>query len=231
MSENKLKKVEVDLAKLGKYYSKGWNDKGGSAASFVSQDSNYRVYKPEVRKDSAGTWLVSMKQDHIRGGAVDDHSLLTLAFYPDRTKVGVSATWEMGSDGTIPETTANIIADVVGGVVGIAVGAKAAIAVGAPAMAAGTAAGTAAGAAAGPAGAAVGGVVGAAGGVAVAVGAGFLAGVPAAMLARAVTLVIGNHYNAFARGVIGLTDKGGRLNFNAVIAHNTNKLWSSVVFE
>lgn len=56
-----------------------WNDKNGEAHRYKSQDSNYRLWKPEI-SEIAGRSTVSFKMDHIRGSAKDDHAQVKMNF-------------------------------------------------------------------------------------------------------------------------------------------------------
>ncbi len=58
----------------------GWDDRSGRAARFRSQDSNYRLYKPDSTRQPDGGLFVSANLDHIRGMGGDDHAHLQLWF-------------------------------------------------------------------------------------------------------------------------------------------------------
>jgi hypothetical protein len=105
--------VNVSNDQLGKLYPHGWNDKGGDAASFTSEDSEYRVYKATTALTSDNRICFELKQDHIRGGATDDHVVARAYFLPDGTFSEARMTWEAGNDGyQAPDWAIDLIADV-----------------------------------------------------------------------------------------------------------------------
>lgn len=69
--------------------------KGGRAYELLSQDSNYRVWRPDVATSPDGGVALSMKLDHIRGMFQDDHALMQLAFRPNGTLASSSWTIEL----------------------------------------------------------------------------------------------------------------------------------------
>lgn len=83
--------LRLDYEALGKLLAvNGWNDMGGRAAKFTSQDGEYRVYQPTTAPllDANGTLkgtTITTQLDNIRPGA-DDHCY---------------ATFEVDSDGMI----------------------------------------------------------------------------------------------------------------------------------
>ena len=58
----------------------GFPQKAGEAFEFISQDSQYRLYSPDITVDSSGGMLVTAKLDHIRNNAKDDHGAITLRY-------------------------------------------------------------------------------------------------------------------------------------------------------
>ncbi|MBD2721117.1 hypothetical protein [Hymenobacter armeniacus] len=72
------------------------------------EDSNYRVYNPSL----SGTTL-TIKVDHIRGGATDDHAVLTLAFDGGTARLtNLQASWTTGNDGyQIPDVVVKVVDD------------------------------------------------------------------------------------------------------------------------
>ncbi len=60
-----------------------WPHKKGEAYEHTSQNSNYRVWIPEISEAPDGSLFVSAKLDHIRGWATDDHAIITLRFTRD----------------------------------------------------------------------------------------------------------------------------------------------------
>lgn len=69
----------LDKTKLGRSYG-GWTKKGNSAAEFRTQNSNYRIYKPDASKRFFGGLYVTTTLDHIRGWGHDDHAKVDLWF-------------------------------------------------------------------------------------------------------------------------------------------------------
>lgn len=82
-----------------------WNDKSGKAFKFKSQDSNYRLYRPNTNPTPDGGVLLFAKVDHIRGGgAKDDHAVVNMTFDQNGKLVAGNADFEIqGHD--------NILAD------------------------------------------------------------------------------------------------------------------------
>lgn len=106
--------IKLDINTLGKLYPDGWNDKSGKAAQFDSEDSEYRTYQPQVTKSSDGSITLIVEQDHIRGGATDDHVTLTVVYLPDGTMGSASMSWTAGNDGyQIPSWAITLTSDAV----------------------------------------------------------------------------------------------------------------------
>ncbi|HVG59328.1 MAG TPA: hypothetical protein VNA24_12285 [Hyalangium sp.] len=106
--------IKLDLNALGKLYPDGWNDKSGKAAKFDSEDSEYRTYQPEAAKSNDGSIQLTVQEDHIRGGATDDHVELKVTYGPDGTMETVSMDWTAGSGGyQIPDWAITLTADAV----------------------------------------------------------------------------------------------------------------------
>lgn len=93
----------LDYAALGALLNAdGWNDKGGSASSFTSQDSQYRMYQPLASALMSDDGKVTGTQitaqiDHIRGSAADDHCYVVLQLTTDN-QLSSSYTFAWGSD-------------------------------------------------------------------------------------------------------------------------------------
>lgn len=105
--------VSVSNDQLGKLYDHGWNDKGGDAAKFDSEDSQYRVYKAKTATTNDNRIRFELDQDHIRGGATDDHVNARAYFLADGTLSEVRMTWEAGNDGyQAPDWAIDLAADV-----------------------------------------------------------------------------------------------------------------------
>lgn len=82
------KQVAADVTLPSKFTSalQGYftfNKKNGLAHELKSQDSNYRVWKPDFTVTPGGGAYVSLKMDHIRGSAQDDHAQVELTFNSD----------------------------------------------------------------------------------------------------------------------------------------------------
>jgi hypothetical protein len=106
--------LKLNLDTLGKLYPDGWNDKSGKAAKFDSEDSEYRTYQPQASKGSDGGITLTLEQDHIRGGATDDHVTLTVVYLPDGTMGSASMSWTAGNDGyQIPDWAITLTSDAV----------------------------------------------------------------------------------------------------------------------
>lgn len=91
--------IKLNTSVLGSLYPDGWNDKGGDAAKFDSEDSEYRTYKPTAAKSHDGRIRVTLEQDHIRGGATDDHVTLQVTYGADGSLQSAEMSWEAGNDG------------------------------------------------------------------------------------------------------------------------------------
>lgn len=101
--------LKLSLKTLGNLYPDGWNDKDGKAASFDSEDSQYRTYQPEAKSSSDGRIQLLVKQDHIRGGATDDHVEATVIYAADGSLESVTTNWTAGNGGyQIPDWTLNL---------------------------------------------------------------------------------------------------------------------------
>jgi hypothetical protein len=112
MSSNQTS-VTVSNDQLGKLYDDGWNDKGGDAAKFDSQDSEYRVYKAKTALTTDNRIRFELEQDHIRGGATDDHVVARAYFLQDGTFSEARMSWEAGNDGyQAPDWAIDLVADV-----------------------------------------------------------------------------------------------------------------------
>lgn len=109
-----MSKLKVHLDVLGQLYPHGWNDKGGDAAKFDSEDAEYRTYKPEAASTSDGSIRLEVEQDHIRGGATDDHVTLRAYFDPDTGVLRrAKMSWEAGNDGyQAPDWVIDLTADI-----------------------------------------------------------------------------------------------------------------------
>lgn len=106
--------LHLNLDTLGKLYPDGWNDKDGTAAKFDSEDSEYRTYQPSAKKGSDGSLQLIVKQDHVRGGATDDHVELTVGYTADGTLASIAMNWTAGNDGyQIPDWAITLTSDVV----------------------------------------------------------------------------------------------------------------------
>jgi len=88
------------------------NGKSGSAIEFRSEDSEYRVYVPNKgNKDSftqnvnGDQFLIHLKQDHIRGGAKDDHATSEMIFDASGVPIATNQTVSIEEGGAyqIPE--------------------------------------------------------------------------------------------------------------------------------
>ncbi len=97
--------VTIDLTTLGQQYEHGWNDVNGTAAKFTSEDSDYRIYKPSWVCNSDGTFTAVLKQDHVRGGAVDDHAETVTVFDSTGALQSTSTNWNYGNNKQIQTGT------------------------------------------------------------------------------------------------------------------------------
>lgn len=105
------------------------NGKAGSAIEFRSQDSEYRVYVPDTGDRDSYTEVVNgdqllmhLQQDHIRGGAKDDHATSQLVFDSTGMPVAINQAISIEEGGAmqIPEWVP-AAADVVEVIVGLVV--------------------------------------------------------------------------------------------------------------
>lgn len=71
-----LEEIQQNLAR--KYSD--WPAKRGQAFEYRSQDSEYRVWEPEISQTADKGYELSVKLDHIRGGALDDHTFIDMYF-------------------------------------------------------------------------------------------------------------------------------------------------------
>ncbi|MEZ4437233.1 MAG: hypothetical protein R3F65_32975 [bacterium] len=102
-------KVYTDV--LASLYPHGWNDKDGDAAKFDSEDAEYRTYKPTAANTDDGGIRLKVEQDHIRGGATDDHVTLKVYYAADGTLTRIKMSWEAGNDGyTAPDWVIDLTA-------------------------------------------------------------------------------------------------------------------------
>lgn len=102
------------------------NGKSGSAIEFISEDSEYRVYVPNKGNRDSYTevvngdqFLVHLQQDHIRGGAKDDHATSEVIFDASGTPIATNQTVsiEEGGPYQIPKWVpgaADVIEEIVG---------------------------------------------------------------------------------------------------------------------
>lgn len=87
--------LNFDIDALGRKLG-GWDDKDRQAAKYKSSDSDYRTYKPRHSGTPDGELYLTMKIDHIRGMAQDDHANVELWIGPDgqfskwRVKVAIA---------------------------------------------------------------------------------------------------------------------------------------------
>jgi hypothetical protein len=102
--------MHIDMDALGKLYPDGWNDKRGSAASFKSSDSTYRVYQPDWSSNSSGGTAV-LKQDNNVSAELDDHCTLTVKFDKGGNITNLAADWTLGGGEKLPSWSITLAAD------------------------------------------------------------------------------------------------------------------------
>lgn len=71
--------IEKIYQGLASYYG-NWPAKNGTAYEYNTQGSNYRVYRPDISSTGNSGYYVSLKLDHIRGWASDDHAKIMMDF-------------------------------------------------------------------------------------------------------------------------------------------------------
>ena len=100
--------LQLDYVSLGKLFaSNGWNDKGGQASQFTSQDSQYRIYQPDtapkiVNGAITGT-IITATIDHVRASFEDDHCYAKIEIGMGANgEVTTTLDFKWGSDDIIP---------------------------------------------------------------------------------------------------------------------------------
>lgn len=78
-----------------------WNDKNSGAFKFKSQDSNYRLWKPDTNFTPDNGVRFHAKVDHIRGGHKDDHAVVEMIFDDSGKLVGGEANFEIQGEDNI----------------------------------------------------------------------------------------------------------------------------------
>ena len=94
--------LKFDLNGFNSLFPSATSAKNNTAIEYTVEDSNYRIYNPQQSADSK---TFTIKLDHIRGGATDDHIDLTVTFDDFGVINSISYTWTAGNDGyQIPKT-------------------------------------------------------------------------------------------------------------------------------
>lgn len=100
--------LQLDYVALGRLFAAdGWNDKGGLACQFDSQDSWYRLYQPEATSMIVNGAIVGTRitgqLDHVRSGQTDDHCYFTIEIENrDDGEVTTKMDFKWGNDPLIP---------------------------------------------------------------------------------------------------------------------------------
>jgi len=94
--------LKFDLQGFNNLFPSATSAKNNTAIEYTVEDSDYRIYNPQ---QSADTKTFTIKLDHIRGGATDDHIDLSVTFDDFGVINSISYTWSAGNDGyQIPKT-------------------------------------------------------------------------------------------------------------------------------
>ncbi|MGH8624967.1 MAG: hypothetical protein ACREYC_06780 [Gammaproteobacteria bacterium] len=75
----------------------GFPHKGGRALEYSSNGSEYRIYRPDISPSGEG-YLISFKLDHIRGGAKDDHAIISSTLDAGGKVVNIGTTVLQGNN-------------------------------------------------------------------------------------------------------------------------------------